>query len=136
MLFLYEDALLIYDLYGLHLDPWNWTYLEQYLIENVSCGPHFITVEIFNSIDSTLIHNYTHAFVVTIDEDITTCSGDYIDFRVDMRDIGAIALAFGTSPEYPGEPPRWNEAYDVNYDGKIDMKDVAIAARNFGWPYT
>jgi hypothetical protein len=58
------------------------------------------------------------------------------DGKVDMRDIGAIALAFGTSPEYPGEPPRWNPAYDVNYDGKIDMKDVALAARNFGWPYT
>jgi hypothetical protein len=57
------------------------------------------------------------------------------DGKVDMRDIGAIASAFGTSPENPGEPPRWNELYDVNYDGKIDMKDVAIAARNFGWPY-
>jgi hypothetical protein len=57
------------------------------------------------------------------------------DGKVDMKDIGAIALAFGTSPENPGDPPRWNEAYDVNYDGKIDMKDVAIAARNFGWPY-
>lgn len=55
------------------------------------------------------------------------------DGKVDMRDIGAIGSAFGTSPEYPGEPPRWNELYDVNRDGKIDMKDVGIAARNFGW---
>jgi hypothetical protein len=126
---IYEDDMLVHDLYGFHLDPWNWTYLEQYSIENVSCGPHFITFEIFNSIDSSLIHNYTHAFVVTIDEDITTCSGDYVDFRVDMRDIGRAAKAFGT---YPGHP-RWDAICDINHDTKTDMRDIGSIARKFGW---
>ena len=51
------------------------------------------------------------------------------DGKVDMKDIGFVASAFGA---YPGHP-RWNENYDVILDGKIDMRDIGIVARNFGW---
>jgi ABC-type transport system substrate-binding protein len=125
----YEDAVLAYEMNGLSLEPWNWTYLEQQTIENASCGPHYVRVEIYDSIDSSLLHNYTHTFVVTIDEDITTSSGDYVDFRVDMRDIGRVAKAFGT---YPGHQ-RWDPICDINHDSNTDMRDIGSIARKFGW---
>jgi hypothetical protein len=59
------------------------------------------------------------------------------DGKVDMKDIGVVAKAFGSyGPDYlyPGSPPTqgWNPAADLNSDGKIDMIDVAIVASNFG----
>jgi parallel beta-helix repeat protein len=50
------------------------------------------------------------------------------DNKVDMRDIGIAARAFGS---YPGHE-RWNPDVDVNNDNKIDMRDIAISSRNFG----
>lgn len=54
------------------------------------------------------------------------------DGIIDMKDIGAIAKAFGS---YPGHP-RWNPFADFNQDGKIDMKDISPTARIFGKSYT
>lgn len=51
------------------------------------------------------------------------------DEKVDMKDIGLVAKAFGS---YPGHE-RWNPICDTNNDMKIDMRDVAVAARGFGW---
>jgi hypothetical protein len=45
-----------------------------------------------------------------------------------MKDIGYIARRFGCKP---GDN-LWDPNADINSDGKIDMKDLAIAARNFG----
>jgi len=50
------------------------------------------------------------------------------DGKIDMRDIAAVAKAFGT---HPGDP-LWNPAADLNLDGKVDMKDVATVAKAFG----
>jgi len=50
------------------------------------------------------------------------------DGRVDIRDLAAIARAFGS---YVGHP-RYNPNYDINGDEKIDIKDIAAAAKNFG----
>jgi PKD repeat protein len=66
--------------------------------------------------------------------------------KVDMRDIGIVAAAFGSyGPNYlyPGSPPspRWNPNADITGlkymvpDGKVDMLDVALVARNFGQHY-
>jgi hypothetical protein len=59
------------------------------------------------------------------------------DGRVDMKDIGIVAAAFGSyGPNhlYPGSPPspRWNPDADINGDGKVNMLDVAYTAQNFG----
>jgi hypothetical protein len=58
------------------------------------------------------------------------------DGRVDIRDIGSVAKAFGSfgSDLYPGSPPRpnWNPDCDMNGDNKIDIRDIAAAVRNFG----
>ena len=50
------------------------------------------------------------------------------DDIVDMRDIGAIVIAYGS---FPGHA-RWNPEADMNNDNTIDMRDVALTARNFG----
>lgn len=50
------------------------------------------------------------------------------DGKVDMRDIGTIARAYGTEP---GDP-RWNPKADLIEDAKIDMLDMNIATANFG----
>lgn len=50
------------------------------------------------------------------------------DRKVDMKDIGAVAKAFGSTVGHP----RYNPNYDINFDGKIDMKDIGTSAKNFG----
>ncbi len=56
------------------------------------------------------------------------------DNKVDMKDIGLVARAFGTVPGHA----RWNPICDVTGplgvpDGKVDMRDVSAVARQFGW---
>jgi hypothetical protein len=50
------------------------------------------------------------------------------DDSVDMRDIFDAAQAFGS---YPGHP-RWNPDIDLDRDGQISMRDLAIVTINFG----
>lgn len=50
------------------------------------------------------------------------------DDKVDMRDVGVEARAFGS---FPGHP-RWNPDYDLNGDDMINMRDVALVVKNFG----
>jgi len=54
------------------------------------------------------------------------------DGKVDMKDIGIVAKAFGS---YPGHE-RWDPLADINEDGKVDMRDVAGVARLFGYGAT
>ena len=50
------------------------------------------------------------------------------DKKVEMKDIGTSAKAFGS---YPGHE-RWNSIADINNDKKVDMKDIGIVAKEFG----
>ena len=50
------------------------------------------------------------------------------DGKVDLKDIGIVARAFGATPS----DPRWAPAADLNGDGRIDVKDISIVASNFG----
>jgi uncharacterized protein (DUF2141 family) len=50
------------------------------------------------------------------------------DGNVDIKDVGIVAKAFGTTPS----DPRWNPAADLDGNGKIDTRDIAIVAANFG----
>jgi len=45
-----------------------------------------------------------------------------------MKDIAFIAKAFSSKL---GEP-LYNPIYDINGDGKIDMKDIARVAKDYG----
>jgi len=50
------------------------------------------------------------------------------DGKVDVKDITALARAFGTDTGMA----RWNPDLDLNMDGRIDVRDVTIDARHFG----
>jgi hypothetical protein len=50
------------------------------------------------------------------------------DAKVDIRDIGAAAKAFGS---YPGHD-RWNSDADIDGNDKIDIRDIAKIAKDFG----
>jgi beta-lactamase class A len=43
-------------------------------------------------------------------------------------DLSIVARAFAT---VPGQP-RWNETADLNKDGRVNINDVAIVARDYG----
>jgi hypothetical protein len=49
------------------------------------------------------------------------------DGKVDMKDIGEVGHAFGTSE---GDS-RWNPAADVNRDGAVNLIDIALTAKDF-----
>ena len=50
------------------------------------------------------------------------------DGKVDMKDIGTAAKAFGSIPGHE----RWEKEADTNFDDKIDMKDIGTIAKDFG----
>jgi len=59
------------------------------------------------------------------------------DGKVNIKDIGIVAVAFGSAavdnPETPqDETENWNPIADVNFDGKINIKDIGIVAIHFG----
>ncbi len=51
------------------------------------------------------------------------------DKKVDMRDIGIAARAYGSEP---GDP-LWDPVADINRDLVVDMRDIGAIARNFGF---
>lgn len=81
-----------------------------------------ITINVYA--DDTLIYNVTFpiTFNITIVGDVNG------DGKVDMRDIGVIARAFGSNLNNP----RYNPSADIDGDHRIDMRDMAKVARNFG----
>jgi peptide/nickel transport system substrate-binding protein len=61
------------------------------------------------------------------------------DGKVDAKDIGMVAKAFGSSPGPPVHP-RWCYRADLNNDRKIDAKDIGKVCKLFGktsppWTY-
>jgi hypothetical protein len=50
------------------------------------------------------------------------------DREVNMKDVGAVGVAFGTQE---GDP-RWNPAADVNGDTIVNIMDVALVCQDFG----
>jgi hypothetical protein len=123
----YEDGALV-DNQTITLDGWEHVYLpgSHYTWTTPGCGYHTVTVKLKGK---NFKHTYVHGFVVTIREDITSYTGELIDFTVDMRDIGRAAKAFGSSPGHP----RWDPCCDINGDFKVDMRDIGAVARKFGW---
>jgi len=51
------------------------------------------------------------------------------DIKVDLKDVFATALAFGS---YPGHT-KWNSVCDINGDYQVDLKDFFAIANKFGW---
>lgn len=64
---------------------------------------------------------------------IVRMSGDInVDGKVDMKDVGYAANAFGCCL---GQP-KWNSIVDENEDGRVDLRDIGLIAREFGKNYT
>jgi len=53
------------------------------------------------------------------------------DGKVDMKDIGYIAIRFYRNPK----DSNWDSNADLDDDGKINMFDIGFAARHFGEHY-
>ncbi len=82
-----------------------------------------------NTTDNSIINGQVHISMVG---DITGSDGRP-DGKVDMRDVGTAARAFGSYPGHPG----WNPDADVtgpesSPDNKVDMRDIGLIARHFG----
>lgn len=74
--------------------------------------------------DNTLTGNW---IAVTIVGDINA------DKKVDVKDVYAVARAYGTSITGPNPPGRtYDPNCDINEDGKIDVKDYYTVCRNYG----
>lgn len=59
------------------------------------------------------------------------------DLKVDVRDVYAVAKAYGASLDGPSPPGvDWNPHCDIDYDGKVDMKDYYVVCRNYGETYS
>lgn len=59
------------------------------------------------------------------------------DLKVDLRDVYAVAKAYGASLDGPNPPGvDWNPHCDIDYNGKVDMKDYYIVCRNYGETYS
>jgi tungstate transport system substrate-binding protein len=52
-----------------------------------------------------------------------------MDFKVDLKDVFAVALAFGSNLL----SRNWNPYCDINNDGKVDLIDYFTVALKFGW---
>lgn len=51
--------------------------------------------------------------------------------KIDMKDIGYVAKRFWCFPS----DPLWDPNADFNGDGRIDLRDLALSAKNFGVSY-
>jgi hypothetical protein len=51
-----------------------------------------------------------------------------VDGVVDIYDVVAVSVAFGSTPL----DPKWNVAADLNNDDVVDIFDVVTVASNFG----
>ncbi|MGB9778478.1 MAG: CARDB domain-containing protein, partial [Candidatus Bathyarchaeales archaeon] len=50
------------------------------------------------------------------------------DGKVDLKDVYAVAKAYGS---FPGHP-KWNPNCDINNDQKVDLKDYYTTCKNYG----
>jgi len=102
---------------------WNTTGFEKYKNYTSSAYAHPVEGET-DIADNEFIDN---EILISIVGDIAGSEG-FPDGKVDMRDIGTAAQAFGS---YHGHL-RWNPVADINNDSKVDMKDIGIVAKEFG----
>jgi len=64
---------------------------------------------------------------VGVPGDVSSSSQGVYDKKCDMKDIAYLVILFNTNPS----SPNWNPNADVNNDGTVNMKDIAISIINF-----
>jgi hypothetical protein len=50
------------------------------------------------------------------------------DKKVELKDVYAVAKAYGSVPGHP----RWNPLCDINNDGEVELKDYYLTCKNYG----
>jgi len=86
-----------------------------------------------NWIEADDLEDHTKVAALTITRITMPLSGDVnYDGKVDMKDIGMVARAFGMQ----STDPEWNPDLDIVKDNLIDMRDIGHAARQFGQTYS
>jgi parallel beta-helix repeat protein len=88
------------------------------------------------AIPYTLVENGTHCFLyftlhLSLDDIriLETITGDVNgDRKVELKDVYAVAKAYGSVPGHP----RWNPLCDINKDGKVELKDYYTTCKNYG----
>lgn len=89
---------------------------------------HFSAKGVF-TVQLTVTDNDNIGKILSFSIGVETLTGDInLDGKVDIKDIAAVAKAFGSILGQPG----YSSAVDLNSDFKVDIKDIAIAAKNFG----
>jgi len=93
-------------------------------------GAHNITATATGVSSDANPANDAASKTVTVESPSPTGSSTDVngDRKVDMKDVGAVGVAFGTQE---GDP-RWNPAADVNGDTIINLWDVALVCQDFG----
>lgn len=69
----------------------------------------------------------TTTFELILRGDITGFEG-VPDGKCDILDIATVSAAFGSSPGHP----RWDPIADLDNNGKVDIRDIAIVAVDYG----
>jgi len=98
----------------------------------LTCALTLVNTMIINDDLEEIPHTINHG---TFEMYPTNAADINHDYKVDMKDVGIAAHAFGT---VPGDL-RWNALADITGpitwvpDGKVDMRDIGVLARNFGW---
>jgi peptide/nickel transport system substrate-binding protein len=106
--------------------------------DSIYSGFYFYNLWKWYYVPTSLLDNSTNPPPATSSPSFYLPADTNYDGKVDMRDIGLVASAFGAQFGLPIDG-RWNFREDVNNDRKIDMKDIGYIARQFGksspvWP--
>ena len=118
----YFDSLLLQNL-TLNLDPHTQVELGPFNIESLEPGLHEIKVE-------HTPEPYLNRSCITLKQVWSSIIEDInADFKVDLKDVFAAALAYGSFPGHPA----WNAVADINGDYKVDLKDYYAICKKFGW---
>jgi hypothetical protein len=118
---------------------------------SLDVGKNTTIVFTWNTKNIPYWYNYTMTAVADINLDATPADNTLTDGNIEVRipgdiygrgyvdgsALGKIVFAFasfGPNFLYIGSPahPRWNADSDVNGDGKVDGKDLGLAASSFG----
>jgi hypothetical protein len=81
----------------------------------------------YNPLDITMDMNHTLLAMFGLPRSEGDINGDG---KVDVKDVYAVAKAYGSYPYHP----YWNSLCDINHDGKVDERDYYIVCKNYGKP--
>jgi ABC-type transport system substrate-binding protein len=101
---------------------------------NVPWGKHTlaVVVDCTAPADFVCTGNDDSSIWVTVEQDIAgaTFLGNSVpDIKVDLKDVFAAALAYGTTPG----TFKWNTLADINKDYKVDLKDYFAIVKAYGF---